>query len=362
MKKNLFRFFFLLLVAFWLIAPRAIFPCSTFVLRRGDKLLFGRNFDFFTGNGAIMVNPRGLVKTALVLPGENPAKWMAQYGSVTFNQVGRELPMGGMNEAGLVVEMMWHFAAGYPAPDARPALMELQWMQFLLDTCATTADVAAALEKVRITPMGSRLHFLILERSGRAVAVEFINGKTLFYSGKDLPVTALTNISYAESLKARSGFQGFGGAKPLHTTISDPDRFVALAVAVRLPGREKKLLERAFAILEEVHCDVKESPTQWRFVYDPRNLEIHLRTLNNPAARTLRLRDFQFDCASGAKVLDLDAGSNDLGKSFTDYSHAFNEALVRKTFTIYKQNDFQKDMPDFYVAVLASYPDSLKCQ
>ena len=294
MKKNLFRFFFLLLVVFCLIAPRAIFPCSTFVLQKGDKLLFGRNFDFFTGNGAIMINPRGLVKTALVLPGENPAKWTAQYGSVTFNQVGRELPMGGMNEAGLVVEMMWHFTADYPAPDARPALMELQWIQYQLDNCASIEDVARSNDRVRITPMGSRVHFLILDRVGRAAVVEFINGKTLFYSGKDLPVTALTNISYAESLKARSGFQGFGGARPLHTTINDPDRFMALAVAVRLPGKEKKLLERAFAILAEVHCDVKESPTQWRFVYDPRNLEIHVRTLDNPAPRTLRFRDFSF--------------------------------------------------------------------
>lgn len=239
MKKNLFRFFFLLLVVLWFIAPREIFPCSTFVLQKGGKLLFGRNFDFFTGNGAIVINPRGLAKTALVLPGENPAKWTAQYGSVTFNQVGRELPMGGMNEAGLVVEMMWHFTAGYPAPDARPALMELQWIQYQLDNCATIADVARSLEAVRITPMGSRVHFLILERGGRAAAVEFINGKSFFYSGKDLPVTALTNMSYAECLAARAGFQGFGGTKALATTISDPDRFVTLAAAVAKPGRKR---------------------------------------------------------------------------------------------------------------------------
>lgn len=362
MKKSLFRFFFLLLVVLWLIAPRAVFPCSTFVLQKGDKLLFGRNFDFFTGNGAIMVNPRGLVKTALVLPGENPAKWTAQYGSVTFNQVGRELPMGGMNEAGLVVEMMWHFAAAYPAPDARPALMELQWMQYLLDTCATTADVAASLEKVRITPMASRIHFLVLDRGGMAAAVEFIDGKGSFFGGRDLPVQALTNQTYSECLAARSGFRGFGGTKALATTISDPDRFVTLAAAVARPGREKKLLDRAWAILDEVHCAIKESPTQWRIVYDPLNLEIHIRTLANPELRKVRFSDLEFACASGAKVLDLDAGSNNLGKSFTAYSHAFNEALVRKTFAIYKQNGFQKDMPDFYVAVLASYPDSLKCQ
>ena len=47
--------------------------CSTFVLNNGGKLLYGRNYDFFTGNGAIIVNPRNIAKTALVYPGENPA-------------------------------------------------------------------------------------------------------------------------------------------------------------------------------------------------------------------------------------------------------------------------------------------------
>lgn len=362
MKKNLFRCSCLLAVAISFIAPQGASACSTFVLQKGDRLLFGRNFDFFTGNGAIMVNPRGLAKTALVFPGENAASWTAQFGSVTFNQVGREFPMGGMNQAGLVVEIMWHFAAAYPQPDGRPGAMELQWMQYLLDTCATIADVARAVEAVRIMPMGSQLHFHMLDRAGSEAIVEFIAGKPKFYTGKDLPVRALTNQTYEECLAARPNFQGFGGSKPLGTTISDPDRFMALAAAVRLPGKEKKLLERAWAILDQVHCDVAESPTQWRFVYDPRRLEIHIRTLKNPELRKVSLKDFSFACAAGAKVLDLDAGSGDLGKSFADYAPAFNEALVRKTFAVYKQAGFQKDMPDFYQAVLAAYPDSLKCR
>jgi penicillin V acylase-like amidase (Ntn superfamily) len=362
MKKNMLRFIWVMLVLAMFVAPRNVFPCSTFVLQKGNRLLFGRNFDFFTGSGAIVVNPRGLAKTALVFPGENAASWTARYGSVTINQVGREFPMGGMNEAGLVVEIMWHFTAAYPAPDARPGAMELQWIQYLLDTCATVADVAAAVEKVRIMPMGSNLHFHMLDPQGGEAIVEFINGKAQFYSGKDLPVKALTNQTYSECLAARSGFQGFGGAKPLHATINDPDRFMALAVAVRRPGKEKNLLERAWAILEEVHCAIKESPTQWRFVYDPRRLEIHVRTLANPALRTVRFRDLSFDCASGAKVVDLDEGSGDLGKRFASYTPEFNEALVRRTFAAYKQAGFQKEMPDFYLAVLAGYPNSLKCK
>ena len=48
------------------------------------------------------------------------ATWTAQYGSITFNQYGRELPTGGINEAGLVVESMALSEARYPEPDHRP--------------------------------------------------------------------------------------------------------------------------------------------------------------------------------------------------------------------------------------------------
>lgn len=362
MKKDLFHFICLFWAVFVFVSSPEAFPCSTFVLYKGDGLLFGRTFDFHTGSGAIMVNPRGLKKTALAFPGENPASWTAQFGSVTFNQVGREFPMGGMNEAGLVVEMMWHFQAVYPERDGRPGMMELQWIQYLLDTCASIDDVARAIEKVRIMPMGSQLHFHMLDRNGNEAIVEFINGKTVCYRGRDLPIKALTNMSYAECLEALSNFQGFGGAKPLGTTINDPDRFAALAAAVEKPGKERKLLARAWAILDEVHCNVAESPTQWRFVYNPLKLEIHIRTLKNLRLRKVCFRDFSFDCAAGAKVLDLDSGNGDLGRLFSDYSPAFNETLVRKTFAAYRQAGFQKDMPDFYLTVLAAYPNSVACR
>jgi choloylglycine hydrolase len=44
----------------------------------------------------------------LPTPGEKPLTWVATYGSVSFNQNGRELPCGGINEAGLVIEQMMH--------------------------------------------------------------------------------------------------------------------------------------------------------------------------------------------------------------------------------------------------------------
>jgi penicillin V acylase-like amidase (Ntn superfamily) len=354
---------FIVLTALWLMSPQNISACSTFVLAKDGKLLFGRNYDFFTGNGAIIVNPRNLAKTALVYPGENPASWTAKYGSITFNQVGREFPMGGMNEAGLVVEMMWLAEAEYPTPDSRPAVMELQWIQYILDTSATIEEAKANNSLVRIMPSENHVHFLLLDHSGKAAVVEFIKGQTLFYSGDDLPVPALTNKPYTECLKAMKDFQGFGGSKAIGTTINDPDRFVTLAEAIKKPIGKSDLLDRAFEILDKVHCGYEESPTQWRIVYDPQKLEIHFQTLENPQLRTICFKDFSFNCSEKAKIADIQSSaSSDIQKFFTDYSFAVNDALVRKTFGIYKKVGFGKEMPDMYLMVLAGYPESLICK
>src|SRR5262245_52821757 len=100
--------------------------CTTFCLSDGRNVVFGRNYDWDFGDALLMVNKRGVTKvSAFGAPGsdpagriaergpggraaagsrsgETPARWVSKYGSVTFNQYGREFPTGGMNEKGLV--------------------------------------------------------------------------------------------------------------------------------------------------------------------------------------------------------------------------------------------------------------------
>ena len=90
--------------------------CTTFCVRAGDQVLFGRNYDFEIGDGMVMVNPRRRAEDGY-LPG-GPS-WRSAHGSITFNQFGRGFPMGGMNEAGVVVELMWLDDTRYPEIDAR---------------------------------------------------------------------------------------------------------------------------------------------------------------------------------------------------------------------------------------------------
>src|ERR1700746_1722576 len=93
---------FLGLIMGGLFCVTQAYPCTTFVLQGDGRIYFGRNLDWHWENGLVFVNQRNIGKMAVVTPGHAPAKWISKYGSVTFNQFGMELPMGGMNEAGLV--------------------------------------------------------------------------------------------------------------------------------------------------------------------------------------------------------------------------------------------------------------------
>jgi choloylglycine hydrolase len=149
--------------------------CTTFFLSDGQRLLYGKNYDWHIRSGMLIVNHRGMAKVAIADDNGNPARWTSTYGSVTFNQFGRDFPMGGMNEVGLVVEVMWLDETRYPSIDDRASIGDLQWVQYQLDTAATVEDVLASDAEVRIVN-GAPLHFLVADASGNAATIEFLQG------------------------------------------------------------------------------------------------------------------------------------------------------------------------------------------
>src|SRR5689334_24828549 len=175
------------------------FGCTTFCLRTKGRVLFGRNYDWNIGDGLIFVNKRGVAKTANAGGATNPAKWISHYGSVTFNQYGRENPTGGMNEAGLVVEELWLDETEYAHDKTLPAIDTQEWIQYELDTSATVEEAIANARKVRIDS-DVKVHFLIGYKLGNAVRIEFLKGSLIAHSGKDLGIQALTNDTYAKSI------------------------------------------------------------------------------------------------------------------------------------------------------------------
>ena len=152
----------LALLAVWSAPP--IQPCTTIVLRDGERVVFGTNLDWHGAEGLVFVNQRSMSRRSVGDPNINTAAWVSRFGSVTFNVAGRDLPNGGINEAGLTIGQMWLDGTRYPSADDRASLDLASWVQYQLDTSAGVSDVIASDRDVRITGP-SPSHFLVAYRS-----------------------------------------------------------------------------------------------------------------------------------------------------------------------------------------------------
>lgn len=203
--KSIYVMFLLFSVIIACLVPQDTQSCTSFCFETEDQLLFGRSFDWHAGNGLVIVNKRNVSKTAWLgtIIDQPVATWTSKYGSITFNHVGRELPFGGMNEAGLVVEELIFRKGRYPSQDSRPAIGYLQWIQYQLDNCSTVDEVISSDSQIRIVKPKRRnvLHYIACDRGGNCTSIEFIDGKMVYHLKKMMPFKILTNTyTYAQSI------------------------------------------------------------------------------------------------------------------------------------------------------------------
>ena len=170
--------------------------CTTFLVQDGDQLAVGKSYDWNMGQGLVLTNKKGVKKKALLFdPRERAAEWTSLHASLTFNQYGRELPNGGINDAGLVIEIMWLEGSVYPPKDQRPAINELQWIQYQLDTYATVGELVAHAPELRVSPASGRVHYLACDANAACASFEYVDGALVVNEG----AKALTNHTYAAS-------------------------------------------------------------------------------------------------------------------------------------------------------------------
>lgn len=338
--------------------------CTTICIRNDDRIVFGQNYDWYVADGAILVNKRG-VKRAAWAPRDRALEWTSIYGSVTFNQYGRDQPIGGINEAGLVVAMMWVNGTGYPTPDARPAVGgSTGWVQYQLDTARSVAEVTASDSRVRIPLAGAPLHYLIADRNGRVATIEFREGKMVVRVDSTLPVPALANDFYDESIAEFRRLEAAGDLAP--DRIGTHSRFVRAAVRALAYHSDADPVRYVFDALHEV-AQGKEalSPeppahvTQWSIVYEIDRARVHFRSRRHPAIKTLALESLNFSCATpflGADVHQPEGG--DVRPRLRPYTRADNVALVRSTWA---QTGFLKHTPREEVDIFGGLPYQSIC-
>lgn len=335
------------------------FACTTFCLKNKGEVLFGKNYDWMIGDGLLFINKRGISKVSTSVMADNRAKWISKYGSVTFNQYGRENPMGGMNEAGLVIELMWLDETKYPKADSRPAVETLEWIQYQLDVSATVEEVLKNSENVRIASEIT-LHYLVNDKNGNSATIEFLDGKLVAHAGEKLSVSALANDTYEKSLSYAKTTQAFGGSQNIPQTSSSLDRFTRAAQKTKefekQAKSEQEAVNYAFDILSNV---AQKDGTQWSIVYDQKRGKIYFRTLQSPRIKSVDTKSFDYSCGSAVKIFDINSKeSGDVSAKFTNYTRQANRDLIERSFN---GTSFLRAIPTQIKDFLASYPENFGC-
>ena len=335
--KNLFAIITILV----LLPLYNAYTCTTFVIDNDKGFVFGKNLDWVTDDGLIVINARNVRKESLVFPPDESITWVSKYGSITFNQFGKELPYGGMNEQGLVVELM-NADAEYPYTDSRKAINELQWIQYQLDNCASVTEVLATDKIMRISNIEQQLHFLVCDKEGNVAVIEFIDEKMSVKTAETLVYPVLENDLYALSLeKYKNGQQcRFATAVQMINEFEEMDASVSA-------------VDYAFLILNKVMLD-----GSWSIVYDMENMIIHFNIASSQQQKYFDFNTFDFDCDSKPLCYDLlEQNSGDIRNKFQKFTSKLNKKKMKSAF-----DKHLLVLPELYYKNLYECHKSVECE
>jgi penicillin V acylase-like amidase (Ntn superfamily) len=335
--------------------------CTAFVMHGRGAILLAKNLDWPVGEGYLFVNKRNVRKEAFGSHPAAPLRWVSKYGSVTFNQFGREFPLGGINEAGLVIEEL-SAPAEYPPADQRPVLNELQWIQYNLDCHGSLKELLKGEPGLRVQRFLFNMHYLVSDAKGDVAVIEFVKGKIVSYAGKDLPVHVLGNNGYADSLRYLKLHEGFGGERVVSNGPESRERFFrATTILKDYDGpAQRPLVDDAFVVLKSL----TQEDTQWSIVYNiPRRL-IFFKTRAFRRLKIVALAAFDFSCGSPTLMHSVmtDAAGN-LGRRFVEYDPKKNQSLLDSVFRRLTDLGEIDSLPrDDIVLKMSRYPDTCLCR
>lgn len=290
--------------------------CSLAVLDDSRNRIVARNMDWMAPYGVVVKNGRGVEKTAIFTPpGATPYTWTSRYGSVTLGLLMDlpgmpkfTMPGCGLNEAGLYAAALWVDEPPnvlYPDPGERPAVVTAEVARVLLDTCGSVEEAIARLGEIGVTVIEAAgeictLHWFLADSTGASAVVEYPDGKMTVHNPPKYE--AATNNFYEYSYEVLSGYEGFGGDKPIPGDAAEPtseNRFVrACHYMLEAEKKGSVSIDDGFAVMNKVKHEkdskTSASSTQWSVVYDLEKRSISWIAASNDLRRTIRMDALTF--------------------------------------------------------------------
>ncbi len=219
-----------------LLAGAAILPsvaaaCTRAVYAGADgTVITGRNMDWMQDMDTdLWAFPAGMERSGNAGPGS--ASWTAKYGSViasSYNLASAD----GMNEKGLVANLLYLSQADYGDDTANPTITVGLWAQYVLDNYATVDEVVKGFEEHPLhivapaLPNGSAatIHLSVSDPTGDSAIFEYLDGKLQVHHGKQYNI--MTNSPPFDQQLALNGYWQNIKDTFLPGTNSAADRFV----------------------------------------------------------------------------------------------------------------------------------------
>src|SRR5262249_12067290 len=196
----------------------------TVYLGLDDMVVTGRNMDWAEDlRSNLWLFPRGMPRDGAI--DAQSITWRSRYGSVVA--AGYDVGTAdGMNEKGLVANVLYLTDSDYGEPDGRkPTLSVGAWAQYVLDHYATVSEAVSALRPEPFVIVAPALpngtaasgHLAISDASGDSAIVEYIRGTLTIHHSRAYQV--MTNSpAFEEQLALNTYWQRIGGMTMLPGT------------------------------------------------------------------------------------------------------------------------------------------------
>ncbi|MGB3227197.1 MAG: linear amide C-N hydrolase [Saprospiraceae bacterium] len=315
-----------ILTTFILLLSTVCMACSALVLKKDQQIFMGKNFDWTFGDGYLIKNIRGVQKQAFITYTGIPTKWISKYGSITFNQNGKEMPYGGMNEKGLTIEMLWLEFTNYGDSSGKNYLNELEWIQYQLDNFESINEVLENLNKLQIRPIKGKIHYILADSSGNSVVIDFINNKPIVTNKMAHECQAITN--YPATTSQLNYNKQIGKLKG--TNSSHLHRYNVLQRELEAIQFKNIpiTVEAVFESLENVKISKGKFKTYWSIAYDIKQKLIYFKTESCDKVKQMDIKLFNFEQEITACLINTkEKGS--LNTKFKPYDVPANTDLLK---------------------------------
>ena len=274
----------------------------------------------------LWIFPRGMRRSGQA--GPHSVAWVSKYGSVIAS--GYDVSTtDGMNEAGLVANLLWLVESQYPRYDSsKPGLSIAAWAQYVLDNFASVDEAVKALQRepfVIVTasvPGEERLatlHLSLSDASGDSAIVEYIGGRQVIHHDRRYQVMTNSPI-FDEQLALNEYWRQIGGTVMLPGTNRSADRFARAHFYINAIPRSTDPVEALASVLSVIRNvsvpygittanEPNISSTRWRSVADHKRRLYFFESALTPNTFWVDFSRVDFSAQRGAvRKLELGPG------------------------------------------------------